>query len=70
MIIEERRDPRDETEHLRVLAELFPEDEFRALVRECGSAITDARGDEVDAVVSIPVLEAMFVFEVLARRCS
>ena len=59
MIVHQARDPRDEAILLAVVFEAIPEDQFRLLGSERGEAVATARGDEIDGVVAIPMLEAV-----------
>jgi hypothetical protein len=44
--------------------EAIPKDHFRFFRLECGVAIFAARGDELDLVVAIPMLEFVFAVEI------
>lgn len=65
VVIEEGRDAGDETEFICVMIEAVPKDQFRSFGIESGEFVSTARGDEVDRVIAIPVLEAMTTFEEL-----
>jgi hypothetical protein len=53
------RDPRHELVQLRVVVEAVPEDGLGRFSLERGESVPHAGRDEVDAVVPVPVLEAM-----------
>jgi hypothetical protein len=66
VVVKQRRDPRRKTEPRGVLLELFPEDAFRFFLRKRRKSIPTSRGDEVDLIVTVPVLEAMLSVVVLS----
>ena len=59
VIVEQRDDPQDESEFLRVMEESIPENRFGFFGLEDVRFLATARRQEVDAVVAIPVLEAV-----------
>jgi hypothetical protein len=58
----------DEPELLRVVVEAVPEDEFRFIALKGRVAVPAPRGDEVDGVVTVPVLESVLPVDVLVLR--
>lgn len=65
VIVQQRGDDRNKTVQLRVVVESIPEDLFRWLTFKCRIAIPTTRGDEVDAVIAIPMFELVLSLEEL-----
>ena len=59
MVAQQSRHPRSETMLRCVLIKLLPENLLCPFRLECMQAIANFGGDEVDAVVSVPVLESV-----------
>jgi hypothetical protein len=65
MVIGQRRDPGDETVLSGPMVEAIPEDQLGLLGSESGKTVAASSGDEIDGVVAIPVLKAVFVVPML-----
>ena len=67
VVVHQGDDPNDEPVKLRVVSEAIPEDRFRSVAVERCEPVAALGGDEVDRVVAVPVLEAVFSVEELVR---
>lgn len=67
VIIQQRSDPRHKPVLSRVMLETIPEDLLRLFRFEGEKSVATARGDEVDGIVTVPMLEPMFP---VVRRVS
>jgi hypothetical protein len=63
VVVKQRRHPWDKSVLGGVVVESVPEDFLRALGLKCGELIATARGDEIDSVVAVPMLESMLTVE-------
>src|SRR5437773_4213686 len=63
VVVHQRRNQRRERVEFRVVVEAVPEDRFGLFRLECWEFVATARGDEVDRVVAVPVLEAVLSLE-------
>jgi hypothetical protein len=62
MIVHHGRDPGDEAMKVCVEAKPIPENRFRGFRLERWEPLSTTRGNEVNRIVSIPMLEAMTLF--------
>ena len=68
MIVDQRRDKGHESVLFGVMIESIPENRFGLLRFERGEFLAAARGDEIDCVVAVPMLETMLTVGPFAVR--
>jgi hypothetical protein len=66
VVAEQRSHPWDKPVFRGVMVESIPEDKFCVFRSKGVDSIAGARGDKVDLIITIPMLEAMFSIEIFA----